>query len=93
MQIAIAADARNSSQKEFEALTPVLAEEITLQMGRPISQGPGEIKGTLGRARHLVDIAESSLKNEELTESDLPGFKRYIKREPLGVVGVIAPWK
>lgn len=24
---------------------------------------------------------------------DAPGFKRYIKREPLGVVLVIAPWK
>lgn len=71
----------------------MLGEEITLQMGRPASQTAGEIKGTLGRARHLVDIAESALKNEQLTDSDLPGFKRYIKREPLGVVGVIAPWK
>lgn len=77
---------------EFEQMTDILAQEITLQMGRPISQAPGEIKGTLGRARYLIDNAKEALQDVDLKSSDAPGFKRYIKREPIGVVGVIAPW-
>jgi acyl-CoA reductase-like NAD-dependent aldehyde dehydrogenase len=71
----------------------VLAEEITLQMGRPISQTPGEITGTLARARHLIDIARESLKELPQTETDTDALKRVIRREPLGVVAVVAPWK
>jgi acyl-CoA reductase-like NAD-dependent aldehyde dehydrogenase len=41
----------------------------------------------------MLDIAESSLADVTLEDTDRPGFRRYIKREPLGVVLVIAPWK
>lgn len=57
----------------------------------PVSQGPGEIRGFLERAEYMLDIAEESLKDFVLP--DKPGFKRLIKRDPLGVVFVIAPWK
>lgn len=71
----------------------VLAEEITLQMGRPISQTPGEITGTLGRAKHLISIARESLADIPQTETDTDALKRTIRREPLGVVAIVAPWK
>jgi acyl-CoA reductase-like NAD-dependent aldehyde dehydrogenase len=60
---------------------------------RPVSQGPGEVRGFLERANYMLDIAESSLADVTLEDTDRPGFRRYIKREPLGVVLVIAPWK
>ena len=60
---------------------------------RPVKQVPGEIRGTLGRADHMLSIAEQSLKDVTLTDTDQPGFRRYIKRVPLGVVLVVAPWK
>jgi len=41
----------------------------------------------------MLSIAESCLSDVSLKDTDLPGFRRYIKREPLGVVFVIAPWK
>lgn len=41
----------------------------------------------------MLSIAESSLADVSLADTDKPGFKRYIKRVPLGVVLVIAPWK
>lgn len=41
----------------------------------------------------MISIAESCLADVHLTDTDKPGFKRYIKRTPLGVVLVIAPWK
>lgn len=67
-----------------------IAEEITWQIGRPISQAPGEVGGFEERARYMIEIAESSLADVKPVAKD--GFTRYIKREPLGVVFVVAPW-
>lgn len=47
----------------------------------------------LDRADYMLNIAESSLADVSLTNTDKPGFRRYIKRVPLGVVLVVAPWK
>ncbi len=67
-----------------------LAREITLQMGRPVSQAPGEIGGLEERARCMIELAPKALEPHRPTP--VPGFTRYILREPLGVVAVIAPW-
>ena len=69
----------------------MLAEELTWQMGRPLSQTPGELKrGFHERAMHMCDIAEEVLSDIAVPEK--PGFQRFIRREPLGVVFVVAPW-
>ena len=67
-----------------------LAQEITWQMGRPIAQSPGELKGFEERARYMIRIAEAAL--ADIRFDDLPGFARFIRREPLGTVFVVAPW-
>ena len=68
-----------------------LATELTWQMGRPLSQTPGELKrGFHERALYMCDIAEEVLKDLDVGRKD--GFQRFIRREPLGVVLVIAPW-
>ena len=41
----------------------------------------------------MLSIAESSLADVSLEDTDKPGFRRFIRRTPLGVVFVIAPWK
>ena len=66
------------------------AEEITRQMGRPISQSPGEMRGFEERSRFMIDLAPEAL--ADLQYKDKPGFTRFIKREPLGVVFIVAPW-
>ncbi|MDY0883803.1 aldehyde dehydrogenase family protein [Dongia soli] len=66
------------------------AEEITRQMGRPISQSPGEMRGFEERARYMIQIGPEALADIEAT--DKPGFTRFIRREPLGVVFIVAPW-
>src|SRR5262250_3769771 len=38
-----------------------IAEEITRQIGRPLSQSPGEIRGFEERARYMFEIAPSAL--------------------------------
>lgn len=68
-----------------------LATELTWQMGRPVSQTPGELKrGFHERALYMCDIAEEALRDLDVGKKD--GFQRFIRREPLGVVLVIAPW-
>jgi len=74
----------------FVAKRDVLAEEITWQMGRPISQSPGEIRGFEERARYMIGIAEEALR--DLDAGPKEGFRRFVRREPLGVVLAIAPW-
>lgn len=67
-----------------------LAEEITRQMGRPIAQAPGELRGFEERARYMIGIAREALEDIELPLKNR--FSRFIRREPLGVVFTIAPW-
>jgi acyl-CoA reductase-like NAD-dependent aldehyde dehydrogenase len=70
--------------------TDAVAQELTMQMGRPVRDGGGEVGGWLLRGRTMVDLAPEALADIELGARD--GFTRYIRREPLGVVFVVAPW-
>lgn len=60
---------------------------------RPVTQVGGEIRGFCERAEYLLSLAPSALEDISLVDSDKPGFKRYLKRTPLGVVLIIVPWK
>ena len=74
----------------FKARSEPIAADITAQMGKPLQQARNEVAGMLDRAAHMISIAESTLADEWLPEK--PGFKRYIRHEPLGVVVDIAAW-
>lgn len=74
----------------FAAKEDRLAEELCWMMGRPIRYAAGEIRGFVERASYMADIAESALADLQLP--DKPGFTRFIRREPLGVALVVAPW-
>jgi len=74
----------------FVAKTSDIAAEITWQMGRPIRHSPGEIRGFEERARYMLDVAPVALATVQPGEK--AGFVRQIKRVPLGVVAVVAPW-
>lgn len=67
-----------------------IAQQICWQMGRPIKFAKGEVSGLQERANFMIDAAPQALANISLP--DKTDFKRYISREPLGVVFVIAPW-
>lgn len=68
-----------------------IAQELAWQMGRPISQGGGEVNGFEERARYMLEQAPAALADVMPGDSK-PGYRRYIRREPVGVVFVIAPW-
>jgi len=67
-----------------------ISEEITWQMGRPLSQSPGEIDGFVERARYMMGIAEEFLSPYKPVEKS--GFERWIEYVPLGIVAVLSPW-
>ena len=74
----------------FVARSEEIAAEITWQMGRPISHSPGEVRGFAERARYMMEVAPAAL--GAIEPGAKPGFRRQIKRVPLGVVAVVAPW-
>jgi acyl-CoA reductase-like NAD-dependent aldehyde dehydrogenase len=74
----------------FEADGPEIAAELTWQMGRPLRYSPNEVRGTLERARHMIVIAPDALADIDVGPKE--NFKRFLRREPLGVVLTIAAW-
>jgi acyl-CoA reductase-like NAD-dependent aldehyde dehydrogenase len=75
----------------FEKHAETFGKELSWQMGRPIRYAPFEIsKGFKERANYMIDIAEECLASTQTTAVE--GFQRFIKREPLGLVLVLAPW-
>ena len=72
------------------ANTDAVARELTMQIGRPIRDGGGEVRGWLERGRKMVELAPGALADVVL--DDREGFTRFIRHEPLGVVAVLAPW-
>ncbi len=71
------------------AMNDEIVTELAWQMGRPVRFG-GEKGGVEERTRYMVALAETALK--PFVPEDRPGFRRYIRREPAGVVFTIAPW-
>ena len=63
--------------------------ELAWQMGRPIRYG-GEFGGVNERAGYMASIAGEALAPIEIENSN--SFRRLIKREPHGLVLIIAPW-
>jgi acyl-CoA reductase-like NAD-dependent aldehyde dehydrogenase len=68
----------------------VLGKEITEQMGRPIAYTAKEVTTAVMRGEYLLKISEDTLKDTP-GEAE-KGFKRYIKKVPLGPVLILFPW-
>jgi acyl-CoA reductase-like NAD-dependent aldehyde dehydrogenase len=67
-----------------------IVPELAWQMGRPIRYG-GEMGGVKERVAYMVEIAEKALAPVPASNPK-EGFRRYVKKDPLGTVLVIAPW-
>lgn len=79
--------------KAVDAMLAMRAEigpELAWQMGRPVRYGRNELNGFEERARHMIAIAAAAL--APVVPEPKAGFKRYIAREPVGVVLTVAPW-
>ncbi|HXN83984.1 MAG TPA: aldehyde dehydrogenase family protein [Myxococcales bacterium] len=74
----------------FEADAERIAREVTLQMGKPLSQARAEVRTAVARARTMMSIAPQALADEPLDA--VPGFTRFIRHDPIGVVLDISAW-
>ncbi len=72
--------------ERIEIFSPV---DGSVYVDRPVRYG-GEFGGFEKRLKWCVENATVAFEPIEFT--DQPGFRRYIKRQPVGVVFVIAPW-
>ena len=73
----------------LNANAETIVEELAWQMGRPTRFG-GEFGGVNARTEYMSDIAASALAPQTVEDSDK--FRRYLAREALGVVFIVAPW-
>jgi acyl-CoA reductase-like NAD-dependent aldehyde dehydrogenase len=74
----------------FVARRAEIAPELTWQMGRPVRYAPNEVSGFEERARYMIAVAEPAL--ADIHVGDKPGFTRFIRKVPLGIAFIIAPW-
>jgi acyl-CoA reductase-like NAD-dependent aldehyde dehydrogenase len=63
-----------------------IGEQITRQMGRPIEFAKTEVLGVKERGDYLLSVAKESLDDIKIDD------KRYMRKSPLGIILVIAPW-
>lgn len=68
----------------------VLAKELTEQMGRPIAYTAKEITTAVARGEYLLKISSDALKDTEGEPQQ--GFKRYIRKAPIGPVLILFAW-
>jgi acyl-CoA reductase-like NAD-dependent aldehyde dehydrogenase len=74
----------------FLAKKATHVEELAWQIGRPVRFGPGELRGFEERARAMIALAAEALADIPLPPKE--GFKRFIRRCPVGVWLTVAPW-
>ncbi|OBT38770.1 hypothetical protein VE00_10837 [Pseudogymnoascus sp. WSF 3629] len=67
-----------------------LSQELSQQMGRPITFANVEIDTMRKRAEYLLDIASEALENLPGRQED--GFQRWISKEAVGPVLIISAW-
>lgn len=67
-----------------------LAKELTEQMGRPIAYTAKEITTAVARGEYLLKISSEALSDTD-GEAE-KGFKRYIRKVPVGPVLIIFAW-
>lgn len=68
----------------------VLARELTEQMGRPIAYTAKEIATAVARGEYLLKISSDAL--EDTQGEPEKGFKRYIRKAPIGPVLILFAW-
>ena len=74
----------------IRAKTDILSKWMTLEVGKPLSEGPGEINGA-------ADIFEWNSEETkriygELNQSRFPNTRIHVYYQPVGVVAALVPW-
>jgi len=65
------------------------AKDISLEMGKPITQAIAEIEKCAWVCEYYAENAEKHLSTKKI---DTDGSKSYVRYEPIGVVLAVMPW-
>ena len=76
--------------ERFRAASNAIATDVSMQMGKPITQSRREVDRVFERADYMVGIAAGVLAPDILPAKD--GCHCRIEHAPLGVVLNLAPW-
>jgi acyl-CoA reductase-like NAD-dependent aldehyde dehydrogenase len=69
-----------------------LAQVLTSEVGKPISQARNELKGVLPRIDFFLEQTTSTLRTVKVSADRSGGVEERISHEPLGVVANISAW-
>lgn len=70
-----------------------LARLETLDCGKPLDEAAWDMDDVAGCFEYFADLAESLDKRQNAPVSlPMENFKCYLRKEPIGVVGLITPW-
>ena len=67
-----------------------IEEQLCRQMGRPISQCPGEMRGFKERALYMIEKSDEAL--QRIISKKDSEFDNFVSKDPLGTIFIIAPW-
>ncbi|MFP6626236.1 MAG: aldehyde dehydrogenase family protein [Deltaproteobacteria bacterium] len=77
----------------FDADSEEVARDISIQMGKPLSESRAELRIMGVRARHMMALAERCLAEVRVPPgAGKDGRQRFIEKVPVGVVLDIAAW-
>lgn len=80
----------NKALKLLDEKKDDLAKELTEQMGRPVAFVSKEITTAVARGRYMLKVSGEVLQD---TDGDNEkGFKRYIRKVPIGPVLILFAW-
>ncbi len=78
----------HAAAMRLEARKDELAELMALEMGKPLSQGLGEVQKCAWVCRYYADEAEGQLADVPIATER----KSFVHYEPLGVILAVMPW-
>ena len=83
------AELLNRAAEVLEAKASEYARDITLEMGKPISQAEAEVKKCAAACRHYAEHGAAYLQDETISTEAHRAFVRHL---PMGPVLAVMPW-
>ena len=77
------------ARERFSSMSQRLAEQMTREMGKPITQSLSEVKKSIWLMEYMTENAHRFLAPEQV-QTDAK--KSYVRFDPLGVVMLVMPW-
>ncbi|QCP07256.1 NAD-dependent succinate-semialdehyde dehydrogenase [Micrococcus luteus] len=74
----------------YEERAEQLAQDVTTEMGKPISAARGEMKTVAGIFRYYAEQGPAMLEHERIEVAG--GGTAYVRRDPVGVLLGVMPW-